>query len=675
AEHFHYDARGRLVTAETGKSRVRLHYDEAGNLVAEEQRVSADYGLDYLTVTRHEYDALGNRTRTVLPNTRTVDWLRYGSGHVHGVLLDGAPLVDFERDRLHRETGRTHAAFSQAREYDPMGRLARFTVKQMGAASAHERIAERRLHYSAAGHLTRIDDHARGATDYTYDPVGRLLKSVTPDLTEVFAFDRAGNPVDPETVPPRPEVETPEEQASRAAREQAEDAAWLRANPGEKYPPLRYNRRGVEDRRKLDAWEASLPKCIGNVLKELNRTRYAHDAHGNLVRRVEPDGTTWLYRYDAANRLIEAKRYAKPPEADELARREPVAGGGTRFVDGSVRPLLEVSFAYDAFGRRTKKKVTRPDGGIERTFFTWDGDVLLMEERFGLPVKHEHVYRGLEFRRAQIVREEPEDVYSLPVAQRMHTLERHHEWQAASLYLHEPGSFVPLARLDEKLVEPAFLATGTDGGFVQVPAKTRHATYFYQNDHLGTPQEMVDESGKVVWLARYKAWGGVKPAPYGNVDAVGTDNRIRFQGQYHDEETGLAYNRHRYYDPQNGRFISKDPIGLAGGVNVYAYAPNPVGWVDPLGLMGKPILGGTPKDAQKAVNKGQGPSDITRIDEPESSVPGSQWHAHCKCGAAINQDGSMHDKAKGKGKSVSQLFSNKTLKWLQSFGWTSPREE
>ncbi|WP_367575644.1 RHS repeat-associated core domain-containing protein [Serratia liquefaciens] len=49
-----------------------------------------------------------------------------------------------------------------------------------------------------------------------------------------------------------------------------------------------------------------------------------------------------------------------------------------------------------------------------------------------------------------------------------------------------------------------------------------------------------------MWLARYKAWGGVKPAPYGNVDPVGADNRIRFQGQYHDEETGLAYNRHRF---------------------------------------------------------------------------------------------------------------------------------
>ncbi|WP_162207817.1 RHS repeat-associated core domain-containing protein, partial [Pseudomonas weihenstephanensis] len=56
------------------------------------------------------------------------------------------------------------------------------------------------------------------------------------------------------------------------------------------------------------------------------------------------------------------------------------------------------------------------------------------------------------------------------------------------------------------------------------------------------------------------------------------------QGQYHDHETGLHYNRYRYYDPRVGRFISKDPISYAGGLNLYAYAPNPTGWVDALGL-------------------------------------------------------------------------------------------
>ena len=59
---------------------------------------------------------------------------------------------------------------------------------------------------------------------------------------------------------------------------------------------------------------------------------------------------------------------------------------------------------------------------------------------------------------------------------------------------------------------------------------------------------------------------------------------LRFQGQYYDAETGLHYNRFRYYDPDIGRFTSQDPIGLLGGDNLYAYAPNPMAWVDPLGL-------------------------------------------------------------------------------------------
>jgi RHS repeat-associated protein len=63
-----------------------------------------------------------------------------------------------------------------------------------------------------------------------------------------------------------------------------------------------------------------------------------------------------------------------------------------------------------------------------------------------------------------------------------------------------------------------------------------------------------------------------------------SENNLRFQGQYFDEETGLHYNRHRYYNPSSGQFISQDPIGLLGGVNGYQYAPNPVGWVDPFGL-------------------------------------------------------------------------------------------
>ncbi|WP_198362580.1 RHS repeat domain-containing protein, partial [Burkholderia ubonensis] len=216
----------------------------------------------------------------------------------------------------------------------------------------------------------------------------------------------------------------------------------------------------------------------------------------------------------------------------------------------------QVRFEYDAFGRRTLKEAGRPDGSLDRTVFTWDGDVLLMEERFHLPPRQPGEREPLTFRPVQIVREDPDDADALPVAQRMHTLSERHQWQGASLYLHEPGTFVPLARLDETLVEAAFIATGTDGRFVQVPAKTRHATLFYQNDHLGTPQELLDESGKVVWLGRYRAWGGEKTVWQAQPERHEAGNPIRFQGQYHDDETGLHYNRHRYYDPNSGRFIS-----------------------------------------------------------------------------------------------------------------------
>ncbi|WP_306168987.1 RHS repeat-associated core domain-containing protein [Halomonas sp. MMSF_3323] len=85
-------------------------------------------------------------------------------------------------------------------------------------------------------------------------------------------------------------------------------------------------------------------------------------------------------------------------------------------------------------------------------------------------------------------------------------------------------------------------------------------------------------------MGHYRAWGKLTKASDGHGNPSTTDNPLRFQGQYLDEETGLHYNRHRYYDPETGRFTTHDPIGLAGGENLYMYAPNPTGWVDPLGL-------------------------------------------------------------------------------------------
>ena len=114
--------------------------------------------------------------------------------------------------------------------------------------------------------------------------------------------------------------------------------------------------------------------------------------------------------------------------------------------------------------------------------------------------------------------------------------------------------------------------------------------YHYHTDHLGTPQELTNDRGDVVWLNYSLAWGGSfdKLNNVHNLDGLDISadllQPIRFQGQFFDSETNLHYNRFRYYDSDVGMFVSRDPIGLMGGDNVFAYAPNPTDWIDPFGL-------------------------------------------------------------------------------------------
>jgi len=123
-------------------------------------------------------------------------------------------------------------------------------------------------------------------------------------------------------------------------------------------------------------------------------------------------------------------------------------------------------------------------------------------------------------------------------------------------YVHYPGTF-----------EPAALIDGAKKAF------------YYSNDPNGCPTRVVAASGEVVWAARYTPWGEATVL----VGDAGF-NPIRLQGQYADAETGLHYNRNRYYDPVIGQFISQDPIGLLAGTNLYRYGPNALSWIDPLGM-------------------------------------------------------------------------------------------
>ena len=109
--------------------------------------------------------------------------------------------------------------------------------------------------------------------------------------------------------------------------------------------------------------------------------------------------------------------------------------------------------------------------------------------------------------------------------------------------------------------------------------------YWYQNDQLGTPIGLTDGFDETLYECQYNAYGQIIDETYHEVgNRAIPDNLLRFQGQYYDEETGLHYNLNRYYAPFVGRYITQDPIKLIGGLNLYQYSPNPVNWIDPLGL-------------------------------------------------------------------------------------------
>jgi len=108
--------------------------------------------------------------------------------------------------------------------------------------------------------------------------------------------------------------------------------------------------------------------------------------------------------------------------------------------------------------------------------------------------------------------------------------------------------------------------------------KPGEAVYYFHNDHLGTPQILTNDSQGVAWKAVYTPFGEAVPS----IQTV--ENPFRFPGQYYDPETGLHYNYFRYYNPQTGRYITPDPIGLEGGINLFVYvAGNPINEIDPQG--------------------------------------------------------------------------------------------
>ena len=430
--------------------------ENARNGLPETDWRDAQYDMLYLPVTetvRYHYDFNGNRTATVLPDGRQINYLYYGSGHLHQISLDDEVISDIERDRLHREIYRTQGKLASRYELDPLGRL----KKQIAALNELTQIetaknavtsayaVKRSYGYDRTGNLTHSTDQRTGTTHFEYDKLGRITKAGN----ELFAFDPAHNILDIPTEKVKP---YPTPSPVGEGRGEGKTAA-----------PLSDGRSVITDNR----------------LKTYNGTTYYYDELGNLIHRELADGEVQNYFYDLHDQLVKAEIFKK---------------------DGSKETW---AYTYDALGRRIGKGRLKTDGSLEDEIrFVWDGSHLLQEI--------------------------------------------HPDGRYTYIYT-DPDSYEPLAQVRDW--------TTKDG-------KKRQQTLYFHCDQIGIPREMTDKDGNLLWFGNYTGWGRLKE------ETKVTDSAyqpFRLQNQYADRETGLHYNFFRYYEPDAGRFVNQDPIGLKGG--------------------------------------------------------------------------------------------------------------
>ncbi|EGQ74219.1 RHS repeat domain-containing protein, partial [Neisseria macacae] len=208
------------------------------------------------------------------------------------------------------------------------------------------------------------------------------------------------------------------------------------------------------------------------------------------------------------------------------------------------------NYFYDLHDQLVKAEIFKKDGSKETWSYTYDA----LGRRIGKGrLKNEEVSNDLENQ-------------TRFVWDGSHLLQEIHPDGRYTYIYTDQDSYEPLAQVRNWTTE--------DG-------ENRHQTHYFHCDQIGIPREMTDKDGNLLWFGNYTGWGRLKE------ETKVTDSAyqpFRLQNQYADRETGLHYNFFRYYEPDVGRFVNQDPIGLMGGMNLYQFAPNTQQWIDHLGL-------------------------------------------------------------------------------------------
>ena len=276
------------------------------------------------------------------------------------------------------------------------------------------------------------------------------------------------------------------------------------------------------------------PDLMGNVYDSPDRTDRNYGRGGQLR-----EDRKWRYYYDShGNLVLKTMRRMEPSRnaeaQDEFLQWQSGDYAYTWQGNGMLRSVTRpdgktVTFKYDALGRRIEKVF---DGRAYR--YLWDGDVIL------------HEWDYAEANRPNTIVTETGEV----------TLDRPEPVENLNTWVYDSDSYVPTAKI----------------------VGERH--YSIISDYIGRPVQAYDDNGNIVWQADYDIYGNVR-----NLNGSRQFIPFRQLGQYEDEETGLYYNRFRYYNPNTRTYISQDPIGLAGNnPTLYGYVGDCNKWTDMFGL-------------------------------------------------------------------------------------------
>ncbi|EJN3787179.1 rhs element protein RhsC, partial [Escherichia coli] len=392
--------------------------------------------------------------------------------------------------------------------------------------------------------------------DYTWNDNGELIRISSPRQTRSYSYSTTGRLTGVHTTAANLDIRIP----------YATDPAGNRLPDPELHP------------------DSTLSMWPDNRIARDAHYLYRYDRHGRLTEKTDliPEGVirtdderTHRYHYDSQHRLVHYTR--------------------TQYEE----PLVESRYLYDPLGRRVAKRVWRRERDLtgwmslsrkpQVTWYGWDGDRLttIQNDRSRIQTIYQPgsftplirvetatgelartQRRSLADALQQSGGEDGGSVVFPPVLVQM--LDRLESEILAARVSEESRRWLASCGLTVEQMQNQMDP-------VYTPARKIH---LYHCDHRGLPLALISTEGTTAWYAEYDEWGN----QLNEENPHQLQQLIRLPGQQYDEESGLYYNRHRYYDPLRGRYITQDPIGLKGGWNFYQYPLNPISNIDPLGL-------------------------------------------------------------------------------------------